>query len=177
MKMLNWLVLAVLLGPGLGRGAVAHDCQPARFVELSSDVYYSAPKWDSRFWIYRREWEALTGVRYLAVDEIHSMRTLVLEINEREYSGVMYRTKQIALSHTRSDGQDIFERGAWAVPYETLYWVPFRVLDDAVAAIRCQPEPEPQAAEAMTAEQRDRAEARRFQILRALEELRPQDLL
>ena len=37
MKMLNWLVLAVLLG--LGRGAVAHDCQPARFVELSPEVY------------------------------------------------------------------------------------------------------------------------------------------
>ena len=175
MKMLNWLVLAVLLG--LGRGAVAHDCQPARFVELSPEVYYYASRWSSNFRVYRREWVALTGVRYLAVDEIHSMRTRVLEFSGREYSGVLYRTKQIALSHTRSDGQDIYERGAWITPYEALYWVPFSVLDDAVAAIRCQPEPESQTAEAMTAEQRDRAEARRFQILRALEELRPEDLL
>ena len=171
------LVAAALLG--LSGGVWAHECQEPRFIELDKPfvgLFFAAEYSGQEFRPYG-EWAA-QATRWIAVDEILSVRRGDLVTRSRTWPGTVIKLRATALIHSLAQynpARGTESESVW--PQSVVFWLDGVPVADVMAAIRCIPAAAPVVEQAMTAEQRDRAEARRFQILQALEAATPADLL
>ena len=174
-KVLAVAGLVALAAPA-GAHTTAEVCQPARFVELSSPYIgqqRTVADEGSVTWTWRG------ADRHLAVDRIWSLSPAdIAGDGDVRFPGVFLRTDQVeqAYGYRRPETVTRYE-DTFAYAYSIFYFVEGATIDEVLHRSECRHDPAPDPAASLTADQRDRAEARRFQILRALEALDPADLM
>ena len=181
MKMQRGFIEWIILAPGIAAfllvatlalsvNAEAQECQPARFVEMESPYVgkFWAVEGPNETFIHIGGWQSHT-TRFLAVDKILSIRSW--RITDAG-NGVLVKL---------AGNADVYvvegSRRQWGYGRSVVMWLDGASVADVLARIRCIPSPTPMVQASMTADQRDHAEARRFQVLRALEAMAPEDLL
>ena len=174
-KVLAVAGLVALAAPA-GAHTTAEVCQPARFVELSEPYIGQQRTVADRG---RFAWRWRGADRHLAVDRIWSLtRANIAGDGGVRFPGVLLRTDQVEFAYGfRRPETDARYEDTFAYAYTILYFVEGATIDEVLHRSECRHAPAPDPAASLTADQRDRAEARRFQILRALEALDPADLM
>ena len=157
-------VAVVGVGLALAGPVVAQTCVPARFIFIADPmagyVYLSNGNREGR-----ATWTTVSS-RMLNIDAIESVSTLTVGGDRG------------ALIRTRTEDR---RYGSATVSFHdyVFYWVPREAQSTIMTKIRCRSRTAASAASVApkSAEQQEREEVRRWQMLRALEELDPADLL